>query len=625
MKHGVQEGGCGVFVPAAKYLGAACSVAMVLCCFGCSQVDPKPDYARAGDLIKASAGQDGVYSPAEPGLTEEEIQAFLAEGLGQEEAVRIALLNNRELQAAFYDIGVARADWVQSGLLANPTISTALRFPSGGGSTDILGAFSQNIADIWQIPIRKKVAEGLVEQAVLRVAGVGSSVAGNVRRAYQDAVTAEDRADLASRNAQQANASVAVVRGRRSPAASPLDVDMVRGDAMQAELAAQEATSEVAVRRHQLAKLLSLATLPDHVRLTDRLRDAGSVPLPTDKAIAVARVKRVDLQAASKAEAATQAQIKAEYAKVIPAFNLGMDMEREPQIEETSKSRLATIRDTVRTNVRSRVLSSITGGAGAALPLGGLTATAEPEEEAALGPLLAVTLPIFDQNLAQVSKAKLLHEQAVKQRELLETNVGHDIAMQHDRAELASRNLAFYRDKLLPQAELNLRGAEADYQAGKTPAVTLLDAQRTLFDVRHQHLQARGNATTAIGDLEQAVGAPLAVAATMPAAELAPPTAPGKAASALSVPIPNALPATPVGQSLTGVPAPPAASVSPGMPALKTPALPAVPAPPGGLPALKSPPLPAAPALPGPSPAQKTQELEGAVFKVIPPINAQKK
>lgn len=153
----------------------------------------------------------------------------VAEGLTQEEAVRIALLNNRELQAAFYDIGVARADWVQSGLLAKPTINASLRFPSGGGSTDFLGAFSQNIADIWQIPMRKKVAAGLVDQAVMRVAGVGSNVASRVRQAYQGAVTAEERAELANRNAQQASASARLVRERQSPTAPPLDADMVRG------------------------------------------------------------------------------------------------------------------------------------------------------------------------------------------------------------------------------------------------------------------------------------------------------------------------------------------------------------------------------------------------------------
>ncbi|NLX14684.1 MAG: TolC family protein [Phycisphaerales bacterium] len=545
MDPNIQKNGWGTTMWKAGHLGGACTMLAGLLCVGCAVVDPKPDYARARDMVKTSTGQDAVYSPEEPGLTEEQVQALFVDGLTQEEAVRVALLNNREFQAAFYEIGVARADWVQSGLLANPTINTSLRFPSGGGgSTDFLGAFSQNIADLWQIPMRKNVAAEVVEQAVMRVAGVGAGVAGNVRRTYQNAVTAEETADLADRNTKRAHELVDMVRGRKSPSASPLDVDMMLGDAMQAELSAQGALVDVAVMRHELAKLLSLGMLPDDVCLTDRVHDPGPVPLSADKAIAVARAKRVDLQAAGKAVDATQAQIKAEYMKILPGFSLGLDMEREPQVPEDGKGRLATIRD----SVRSSLFSQATG-----LPLSGMSRTAEPEEEVTLGPLLAITLPIFDQNLAQIAKAKLLHEQAVKQREMLEANVGHDLAIQHARAELASRNLAFYRDKLLPQVERNLDAAAADYQEGKIQAITLLDAQRSLFDARHQLLHAQLSAGTAMSDLEQAVGAPLAVAATMPAEELVPADDPGKTKSIMSLPISNMLPSD-IGQSLLNEP-----------------------------------------------------------------------
>ncbi len=547
--------------------GAVCGVTLVLWCGGCGTVDPVPDYERARDLIKASTGQERVYTPDAQGLTEEEAQAILAEGLTQKEAIQIAMLNNRELQAAFYDIGVARADWAQSGLLANPTISTSLRFPSDGDSSDFLGAFSQNIADIWQIPMRKQVAAGLVDQAVMRVAGTGNTIAANVRRAYQAAVTAEEMASLAENNAQRAGASVELVRGRQDPASPALDVDMVQGDALRAELAALQARARVSVTRHELARLLSLAMLPDDVVLTDRPGDTGPVPLPAEKAVAVARAKRVDLRAAGKVEAAAQAQITAEYLKILPTFNVGLDLEREPQVED-SKGTLAQIRDEVRSTIRSEIMSRF--GGGTVLPLGSASSSVEPKDELSLGPLIAVTLPIFDQNLAQIAKAKILAQKATKQRELLEANVGHDVAIQHNRAELATRNVAFYRDRLLPQAECNLESAAADYQSGKTSAMALLDAQRMFFDARIQHLEAQRVAVTAMSDLEQAVGAPLAVAATMPAEELAPQPAPGESLPILSLPLQELLPSTTGKSSL--IPVVPGVNLP--LPELKMPALP---------------------------------------------------
>ena len=47
------------------------------------------------------------------------------------EAIQVCLLNNPGLQAAFLDIGMARADVVQSGLLSNPSLTALVRFPTG--------------------------------------------------------------------------------------------------------------------------------------------------------------------------------------------------------------------------------------------------------------------------------------------------------------------------------------------------------------------------------------------------------------------------------------------------------------------------------------------------------------
>ena len=42
----------------------------------------------------------------------------------------MALLNNRELQALYAELGVAQADLVQAGLLSNPVFDGAVRLPA---------------------------------------------------------------------------------------------------------------------------------------------------------------------------------------------------------------------------------------------------------------------------------------------------------------------------------------------------------------------------------------------------------------------------------------------------------------------------------------------------------------
>src|SRR5205809_350509 len=79
---------------------------------GCT-VNPKPDFDRAGEKVRRATGQDDHYRPDDDDKIADRAQSLLAEGLTLDRAVTVALLNNRDLQAAWMQIGMARADFVQ--------------------------------------------------------------------------------------------------------------------------------------------------------------------------------------------------------------------------------------------------------------------------------------------------------------------------------------------------------------------------------------------------------------------------------------------------------------------------------------------------------------------------------
>ena len=60
----------------------------------------------------------------------EKVDSLLKTKLTADEAVQIALLNNRDLQAVYSDLGVAQADLVQAGLFNNPIFEAAFKFPT---------------------------------------------------------------------------------------------------------------------------------------------------------------------------------------------------------------------------------------------------------------------------------------------------------------------------------------------------------------------------------------------------------------------------------------------------------------------------------------------------------------
>ena len=79
-----------------------------------------------------------------------------------------------------WGFGASRADVVQSGLLSNPTLAISVRFPKGGGRSNIAAGLAQQPVDLWQIPVRKRITEAQLEATVLTVAHQAVTLAADV-------------------------------------------------------------------------------------------------------------------------------------------------------------------------------------------------------------------------------------------------------------------------------------------------------------------------------------------------------------------------------------------------------------------------------------------------------------
>jgi outer membrane protein, heavy metal efflux system len=97
----------------------------------------------------------------------------------------------------------------------------------------------------------------------------------------------------------------------------------------------------------------------------------------------------------------------------------------------------------------------------------------------------------------QAAKANLL---AMKNMTLFE------VKEMSAKVAAAMKSIAIYRDGLLPQAEQSFQAAVAAYQTGGANFMTLLDAQRTIRDVRMGYYKALVDYEQSRADLERAVG-----------------------------------------------------------------------------------------------------------------------
>jgi cobalt-zinc-cadmium efflux system outer membrane protein len=426
---------------------------------GCATVDPGPDYDRAGQLIERSTGVSAAHNPQEPGPTVDELEGRLADGLTLQEAVQIALLNNRQLQAAFLDIGIARADLVQSGLLSNPSLGITVLFPFDSGQTDIQAYIAQSIVEIWQMPVKKRAAGHELEAKILHVARLAGELATETKRAYYHAVATRDLLVLAQENEGYLLQSCETLRVyREAGVASALDEQLQLREAQQGRLRVREARLAAANARRELARFLSLEADVDSLDLTNPLPQPRSVEFDADELILLARNERLDLHALSQSVLAGDANVELEYARVFPDVELGFGAERDAD---------------------------------------------------SIGPTATLTLPIFDQNQAQIAKAEYAQLQSVRSYEDLYLSIAQDIRIAVDRATTRWGDVGLYRNELLPQSETNLELTETAYAAGTAAILTLLESQRALIAARRGYVVAWADAASSLSDLERAVGLPL--------------------------------------------------------------------------------------------------------------------
>ncbi len=110
------------------------------------------------------------------------VKKLLASPLSVDDAVQVALLNNRGLQATYAELGIAEADLVQAGRLHNPGF-TFVR-AQGGGEKRIERTYTFDFASLIVAPLAMRIEGRRFEQTKLQVTDEVLRVAVETRRAY---------------------------------------------------------------------------------------------------------------------------------------------------------------------------------------------------------------------------------------------------------------------------------------------------------------------------------------------------------------------------------------------------------------------------------------------------------
>ncbi len=437
--------------PFRRWVGAAFLTLVVTGC-----VTPSHDWDRTS--VSAHAGERmGIglrqLEPLQEGDVVLPNGASLADGLTEEEAALIALWNNAAYQEQLADLGVARGDLVQAGLLPNPEV--VYFFPVSGKAFKY--ALELPIEAFWLRPIRVEAAGRELERVREQLTQAALDLIRDVRQAYAAVLLAKGRLRVGEEAVRLREQIAKAAEARlRAGDISAQEATTARIDALQAQQDAVRLRHDVALAEERLRNLLGVGA--DRTPLSlDNAPPPLRADLDVEQLIAEAVATRPDALAAEQNEAAAAERVRL--------------------------ARIGWVRF-----------------------LGLADATSGQRTGHELGPAFRVTLPIWNWNQGNIHRAEAEWARAEGQRRTVHDRIMLDVRLAHVRYAQARAELQILEEKVRPEVDAAIRRAEAAYREGHAPYVVVLETTRQLLDALLRREQLQAELRQAWAELERSVG-----------------------------------------------------------------------------------------------------------------------
>ena len=352
--------------------------------------------------------------------TLQQVRTLLRRPLTVNSVVEIALLNNRDLQATFEQLGLSAADLKEAGTFPNPTFNLSARFPDKPPSgTDLEYSLAIDFLNIVMIPLKKCVARDQLESVALRVADQTLELASEVKGAFYSLQATQE---LLSRFKLIVATSAAALdlAQRQHEAGNTSDLSLAEQQAMysRSRLDVTMAEADIRKNREKLNRLLGLWGADTAWGISGDLPKVPESGLPMQGLERLAISQRLDLQADYlQVKSLAKALGLTKDFRFLGALDFGLDSERNP------------------------------------------------DSQTITGPTFAIELPIFNQGQARVARAETALRQAQKKFEALAINVRSKVRELRDEVESKREIARFYQDELLPGQMQILNQSLLNYNA----------------------------------------------------------------------------------------------------------------------------------------------------------------
>jgi len=391
----------------------------------------------------------------------QDARMLLRKPLTVNSAVQIALLNNRNLQATFEDIGLSAADLREASTLPNPTFSGSLRVPNRPPSAADyeLGA-AIDFLNILTLPLRRRVAQDQLRAASLRVADETISLVADVKSVFYTLQGAQQLLGRLKLVVETSAAALQLAQAQHG-AGNINDLALAQQQATYSQSRLEVATTEAEIRqdREKLNELLGVWG-PD----TDWTVAGNLPPVPASDPSSgrlekLAVSQRLDLAAAySEVVTLVNALGLAKSFRFFGVLDFGFDYE-----EQT-------------------------------------------DSQAIRGPDVTVTLPIFNQGQPRIARSESALRRAERRLEAKAIEIRSTVRALQDQMASKRQIAHYYQSELLPERIAILNGTLLEYNAMISGPFDLFIVKRDEADAERNYVEAARDYWITRAQLERAVG-----------------------------------------------------------------------------------------------------------------------
>ena len=382
------------------------------------------------------------------------------------QALALALTHNPDLKAFAWSVRAGEAKTLQAGLRPNPELETEIE--EFGGSGDLSGISAIETAIQLGVPIELGGVRGKQRQ----VAALETELAGwdyetarldvltQVNRAFIDVLAAQEVVALNEelvRLAEQVfnTAKAQVEAGKVSP------VQQMR---TQVELANSRIALEASKRELEGVRFVLASTWGGTSPMFENVEGQFEMaePIPTVEQLANRLSQNPNIARWTAEMEHRRAAIQLERSRRVPDLSIGGGMKHVNESDD---------------------IAFIFG--------------------------VWLPLPLFDRNQGAIREAEYNLAKAFEEQKSAEVAIHTALATAYGVLSSTATTVSSLKDEVLPSAQSVFDAVTEGYRIGKFDFLEMLDAQRTLFDVRGSYIDALAKYHKAVADMERLIGEPL--------------------------------------------------------------------------------------------------------------------